>query len=538
MSASSAALIVTFWNVPKLAGVKVNVPPAATVKSASPDSLVTVTVTLAGGGDSNLTPNCAVLFSITASVLTRFVWIRIGTSLSISIAVTSAEVRLVPEARMTAVPFAMSPSSAALIVTFWNAPKLAGVKVSVAPPLTVRSVSPDTRATFTVTLLAGADANLTPNWAEPDSLTFSVVTLVWIGIGGGGSLSDSFAVTSAEARPVPEARMIAEPFVESASSAALIVTFWNVPKLVGVKVKVAPPLTDKSVSPDTRATLTMTLPAGAADNLTPNCALPPSFTVNVVTLVWIAIGGGGSLSTSFAVSSIGGRPVREARMTAEPFAESASSAALIVTFWNVPKLVGVKVKVAPPVTDRSVSPEFRATFTVTLLAGAADNLTPNCAVMPSLTPSVVTLVWIAIGVGSLSTSFAVTSTFGSPVEETRKTAEPFVESASSAALIVTFWNVPKLAGVKVKVAPPLTDRSVSPDNRATFTVTLLVGADESLTPNCAEPPSLTFSVATLVWMTGPPPPPPHDTPLSVIPVGAGWLPDQLALNPNVTLPPV
>ena len=135
----------------------------------------------------------------------------------------------------------------------------------------------------------------------------------------------------------------------------------------------------------------------------------------------------------------------------------------------------------------------------------------------------------------MSTSFAVTSAFGSPVEDTRKTAEPFVESASSAALIVTFWNVPKLVGVKVNVAPPLTVRSVSPDNRATFTVTLLVGAADNLTPNCAEPPSLTLKVVTLVWIVGPPPPPPHDWPLRVNPVGAGWLPDQLALNPKLML---
>src|SRR5262247_1551303 len=207
-----------------------------------------------------------------------------------------------------------------------------------------------------------------------------------------------------------------------------------------------------------------------------------------------------SLSTSLTLTSAGVRLVPEARKTAVPFAVSASSAALIVTFWNVPKFAGVNVNVAPPLTDRSVSPDARATFTVTLLAGAEANLTPNCALAPSLTFSVVTLVWIAIAAGSLSTSFAVTSTFGSPVEETRKTAEPFVESASSAALIVTFWNVPKLAGVKVNVAPAVTERSVSPDNRATFTVTLLAGAADNLTPYCALMPSLTLNVVTLVWI--------------------------------------
>ena len=178
---------------------------------------------------------------------------------------------------------------------------------------------------------------------------------------------------------------------------------------------------------------------------------------------------------------------------------SASSAALIVTFWNVPKLADVKVNVAPPV--KSASPDRRATFTVAVPAGAADNLTPNCALPPSLTFSVVTLVWIAIVAGSLSTSFTVTSAFERPVAEARKTAEPFVESASSAALIVTIWNVLKLAGVNVNVAPPVTVRSVSPDNRATFMVTLLAGAADNLTPNCAELPSFTLKVVMLVWIT-------------------------------------
>ena len=80
---------------------------------------------LFGGGDANLTPNCAVLLSTTASVLVRFVRIGIGTSLSIPVTLTSALVRLVPEARKTAVSFAISPSSAALIVTFWKVAKLA-----------------------------------------------------------------------------------------------------------------------------------------------------------------------------------------------------------------------------------------------------------------------------------------------------------------------------------------------------------------------------------------------------------------------------
>src|SRR5262245_40179882 len=458
-------------------------------------------------------------------------------SLSNSLTLKSALVRFVPEARKTAVPLFISASSAALIVTFLNVAKSVGVKVTVPGRTTFKSASPDTRATVTVTVVGGADANLNPICAGSFSIATSGVLTRFVRICIGVSLSTSVAVTSALVRPAPDARKTADPLVRSASSAALIVTFWNVPKLVGVKVNIAPALTVKSVSPDNRATFTVTLLVGAEANLTPNCALTPSLPFNVATLVWIAITAG-SLSTSLTLTSALVRPVPEARKTAVPFVVSASSAALIVTFWNVPKFVGVKVKVAPAVTDRSVSPDNRATFTVTLLVGADANLTPNCALAPSLTFRVVTLVCIAIAAESLSTSFAVTSASGSPVAEERKPDGPVVVSASSGGSFEIFWNVLKLVGVNVNVAPAVTERSVSPDSRATFTVTLLAGADDSLTPNCAEPPSLTFRVVTLVWITGPPPPPPHDWPLRVIPVGAGWLPDQLALNPNVTLPPV
>src|SRR5215468_5743207 len=393
-------------------------------------------------------------------------------SLSNSLTFQSTLVSPVPEALKTAVPLVMSASSAALIVTFWNVAKLAGVKVTVPGMLTVKSVSPDTRATVTVTLPGGAEANLNPTCAELFSITTIGVLVRFVRICIGTSLSTSVAVTSAEVRLVPEARKTADPLVISASSAALIVTFWNALKFAGVKVNVAPPVTDRSVSPESRATFTVTLLAGAEANLTPNCALAPSLTFNVATLVWIAITAG-SLSTSLTLTSALVRPVPEARMTAVPFVESASSAALIVTFWNAPKLAGVNVNVAPVVTERSVSPDNRATFTVTLLAGAEANLTPNCALAPSLTFNVATLVWIAIATGSLSTSLTFTSALVRFVPEARKTAVPLVESASSAALIVTFWNAPKLAGVNVNVAPVVTERSVSPDNRATFTVTLL-----------------------------------------------------------------
>src|SRR5262245_4354557 len=162
-SASSAALIVTVWKDAKFPGVKVKVAPPVTVKLVSPDNRATVTVTVAGGGLANLTPNWAELFSSTARVLVRLVKICIGTSLSTSATLTSALVNPVPEARMTAVPLIISASSAALIVTFWSVAKLAGVLLSVVPIVTVKSASPDNRATFTVTVVGGALANLTPN---------------------------------------------------------------------------------------------------------------------------------------------------------------------------------------------------------------------------------------------------------------------------------------------------------------------------------------------------------------------------------------
>ena len=64
---------------------------------------------------------------------------------------------------------------------------------------------------------------------------------------------------------------------------------------------------------------------------------------------------------------------------------------------------------------------------------------------------------------SLSASVAVTLTAASPVDVTSNTAEPFVRSASSAAASVTVCGVSQLAVVNVRAAPPLSDRSVSPE---------------------------------------------------------------------------
>ena len=85
---------------------------------------------------------------------------------------------------------------------------------------------------------------------------------------------------------------------------------------------------------------------------------------------------------------------------------------------------------------------------------------------------------------------------------TLKTAEPLVASASSAAAIVTFWAVFQFAGVKVRVAPELTVRSVSPLTRAVLTVTSAVGALDSLTPKEASPVSGTARLSGLTTSTG------------------------------------
>src|SRR5262249_14070167 len=93
-------------------------------------------------------------------------------SLSNSLTLNSALFRFVPEARKTAVPLFMSASSAALIVTFLNVAKSVGVKVTVPGRTTLKSASPDTRVTVTVTVVGGADANLNPICAE----SFSIAT--------------------------------------------------------------------------------------------------------------------------------------------------------------------------------------------------------------------------------------------------------------------------------------------------------------------------------------------------------------------------
>ena len=75
----------------------------------------------------------------------------------------------------------------------------------------------------------------------------------------------------------------------------------------------------------------------------------------------------------------------------------------------------------------------------------------------------------------MSASVAVTFTVVSPLDVTANTAEPFATSMSSAAASVTVCGVFQFAGVNVRLDPPLTDKSLSPELRPTLTVTLLDG---------------------------------------------------------------
>ncbi len=86
---------------------------------------------------------------------------------------------------------------------------------------------------------------------------------------------------------------------------------------------------------------------------------------------------------------------------------------------------------------------------------------------------------------------------------TRKTAEPAVVSASSAAASVTFCTVFQFDGVNVLVAEPETVRSASPLTRATETLTFAEGACDSRTPKEAVPSSGTEMVVGLTTSAGP-----------------------------------
>ena len=61
------------------------------------------------------------------------------------------------------------------------------------------------------------------------------------------------------------------------------------------------------------------------------------------------------------------------------------ASAAIVTFCAVFQLVGVKVRLAPALGDRPVSPDAQLTGTVTSAAGAADSATAKLLVKPCMT---------------------------------------------------------------------------------------------------------------------------------------------------------
>ena len=149
----------------------------------------------------------------------------------------------------------------------------------------------------------------------------------------------------------------------------------------------------------------------------------------------------------------------------------------------------VNVRLAPPLTDRSVSPEARATLTVTSAAGWNASFTVKVLVRPSVTDTAVDDT--TSDCVSLSASVPVTLTVVSPLDVTSNTADPFVRSTSSAAASVTVCAVFQFAVVNVSELPPLTDRSVSPEARATLTVTLAAGWNASFTVKVFVRPSVT-----------------------------------------------
>src|SRR5438105_4769309 len=96
----------------------------------------------------------------------------------------------------------------------------------------------------------------------------------------------------------------------------------------------------------------------------------------------------------------------------------------------------------------------------------------------------------------------------------------------ASAEIVTFCAVAKLAGVKVRDPPPLTDRPVLPEVREVVTVTLADGADDRLIPTVPLWPCWTFSDVALATRLGvfPPTCPVHVVPFMVNVVGLVLVP--------------
>src|SRR5215217_6166339 len=211
-------------------------------------------------------------------------------------------------------------------------------------------------------------------------------------------------------------------------------------------------------------------------------------TTAVVSAVEVMRGASDSSSASVTVTARESRPGADTVKVATPSALSASWAAPSVTVCGVFQLAVVKASEAPDCTERSVSPEVRATVTVTLPAGARVSDTSNVAVPPSLT---FTLLDESTSCAELS-SMVVASTDSevSPLDATVKVAVSTTASASSSASIVTTRGTLQFSGVKVKVETPDTRRSVLPPAaRKASTMTGAEGASASRTVKVARPPS-------------------------------------------------
>src|SRR5438105_11111615 len=91
------------------------------------------------------------------------------------------------------------------------------------------------------------------------------------------------------------------------------------------------------------------------------------------------------------------------------------------------------------------------------------------------------------------------ATDGKPVALAVKVALPVPVALAEK---VTFCAVAKLAGVNVRVPPPLTERPVLPEVLAVVTVTLAVGAADREMPTVAEAPWTIDSEVWLAMMVG------------------------------------
>ncbi len=99
-----------------------------------------------------------------------------------------------------------------------------------------------------------------------------------------------------------------------------------------------------------------------------------------------------------------------------------------------------------------------------------------------------------------ASSVTVTTEEVYPAAVEVKVAEP-VPAAS--AVSVTVCAVAQLAGVKVRLAPPVTERPVLPAVRAVVTVTFAVGCEESFSAKVPVLPCATETLVGTAEMAGP-----------------------------------